>query len=467
MTDLADLLSESPAPGAGSSLDVTTEGGATVAPPSSTVLTVDRWGSRRGRELSADWTAAEVGTYEPEIVTDAHAALFEPSPQFAEHPADASRAAWTRQLMDTPEYRALHVQTLHNTDLAALAAADLCRQWQDYAAAQPESAPDEPAPGSDAESMGRTIARLRSTGEALAAARETVGIARDTAAGLGMGAGGEAIDSAALAANFRRVRNSAFLADVMRLAGRLRLMAAALQRTKTKHGRDDTVGVELGGDVARLIPSELAQLACDIPELELLALDRLARRQSLCRQYRGVERLARGPIVVCVDESGSMAGENIIAAKALALALAWIARHQHRWIAFVGFSGGTEGTRLACPPGATDHAKLLAWLEHFYSGGTTLDVPLQQLPDIYWPEFLAQGMQRGKTDVILITDAIVRCPPEMAAHWREWSEAEQVKTYAIVIGADSAGDLAPLCSRVWCIPELDADAAPVETLLSI
>ena len=41
----------------------------------------------------------------------------------------------------------------------------------------------------------------------------------------------------------------------------------------------------------------------------------------------------KGPVIVCTDESGSMHGEKNHTSKALALAMAWVARRQKRWVA--------------------------------------------------------------------------------------------------------------------------------------
>jgi uncharacterized protein with von Willebrand factor type A (vWA) domain len=465
---------------ASQSLLVEGKGAAREPEASGTVLALDRWGQRKGAELRERWL--ELGSMietpaEAEqsalVAADAHGALFEPEPAFAANPSDKARAAWWKQMMETPEFAALHNQTCLDSGLSEIGAKSLADQWTTYANEQPPKDPSEPEqePGSDGESIEQSIARIRSTTEALKQATENIKDAKDAAEGLGMGAEGQPLDAAALTEAFRTVRDSPQLRDIMRMAGRMRLLAQALQRTKAQHGRDDVVGVELGGDLSRLVPSELAQLASGIPELELVALDRLARRLSLCRQYQGVERLGQGPIVVVVDESGSMDREvggvkKIVAAKALALTLAWLARQQRRWIALVGFAGGTTGTRIAFPPGKMDQARLIEWLVHFYGGGTVLDVPMRELPEVYWREFEAQGLAHGKTDVVIITDAIVRCDDRLRDAYLKWASAEEVTTYGIVLASD-AGDLAQVCNRHWCIPSLDLGSEAVEGVLSI
>src|SRR6478672_2953793 len=224
-------------------------------------------------------------------------------------------------------------------------------------------------------------------------------------------------DPAAVAALFRRVRGDPALRRICDLAGRFRRVAQSKQRVKATHGLDDVVGVEPGGDVGRLLPAELARLT--VPELELDALRRIAERQALCREYHASEPAGKGPIIVSVDESGSMEGEKAHTAKGLALALAWVARRQRRWCALVAYSGDTGERLLPLPPGRWDEAALLDWLAGFLGGGSALDVPVCELPD-YYRRLKAPV---GRTDVLLVTDALCRVPGDVRDRFLAWKQA--------------------------------------------
>lgn len=469
MSNLDDLFSERPAETSGV-LGATEGVAAQVAPVSATVLDLDRWGLRRGRELAEEWREQDIATHDPELVSDAHGALFEPDPKLSEKPQDASRAAWWKQLMETPEYRNLHNQTMLDPMLSGIAAKSVCDQWMDYAADQPEPEDGDPAPGSDEEPIGDTLKRIRSTGNCLKQAAKEVQTAKDTAEGLGIGLGngdGTKLDQATLMAYFRKIKDSDFLRRVFQWAGRYKSLCQSLQRRKVRHGRDDMVGVELGGDVARLVPSELAQMCCGIEEVELLAMYRLVQRQSLCRQYRGIEPVGRGPIVLSLDESGSMGGQRIEAAKGIALTLAWLARHQKRWIVLVSFGGTRDCEFCAMPPGKWDQDKLLEWITHFYGGGTVPDVPLDVVPNVLWNQFVAQGMPRGRTDHVIVTDGQMYFDEDMTAKYKAWAGREQVKTYGLMIGVGDAGKLAEVCEKTWCVENLDIDTAGISDILSV
>ena len=224
---------------------------------------------------------------------------------------------------------------------------------------------------------------------------------------------------------------------------------------------DDLVGVVLDGELGRLLPQELAKLA--LPEFEDDTLRRLVERQCMAREYRTAEPVGKGPIVVVVDESGSMSGEKVHTAKALALALAWVARQQHRWCALIAFSGGTEGRLLPLPPGRWDENALAGWLTEFLGGGTTCDVPLVELPNRYWKEL---ACPKGQTDIICLTDAIVRVPADVRDNFLRWKAQVQARLLSLVIEGQP-GDLAAVSDEVHLVPSLEVTQTAVERVLSI
>jgi uncharacterized protein with von Willebrand factor type A (vWA) domain len=146
--------------------------------------------------------------------------------------------------------------------------------------------------------------------------------------------------------------------------------------------------------------------------------------------------------------------------------MAWIAKHQNRWCALVGFAGGSEGNVVVLPPGKWDEAKLMDWLEHFFSGGTTMDVPLHELPFQMWPELVKQGLPQGKTDLIMVTDALVHVPDEMRDAFLKWKADNKVKAISLVINHEP-GDLAAVSDQVFQVSSLEVDEEGIQTALSI
>ena len=375
--------------------------------------------------------------------------------------------------MDTEAYQALHSETRLDTTASEMAAGHFAQGFcalldQQQQPQEPREGPQEArgTPQEQARSeLKKDIQALSAASQALSAASEDVDDLRDAQRAMGDDPGNpKSLDPARLKARFDRIRNSRRLRAIIENAGRYRRLAQAKQRQKVRHGQDDVVGVELGNDLGRLLPNELAALGD--PDLELDALRRYLERGLMQRDYRGIEHKARGPIVVVVDESGSMSGERIETAKATALAMAWVARHQGRYCCLIGFSDNGEGHGHIIRPGQADPDGpdgLLDWLEHMYGGGTSPEVPLVTLPK-RWEEIDAP---HGQTDVILITDGLLRVPDGMRDRFNGWKAEQQAKLYTMIIGERTPGDLAGVSDRVWCLPDLSIEQDAIQEVVSI
>lgn len=453
--------------------------GAASGPASPTALKVDRWGHQRAAELLGDpdpKLAEHLHGPEDErtanAVADFHTAAYEPEPVLQEACTDETRQRFIKQLLDSPDYHELHAVTQVNLPASAIATESFAREFGKLARQEDKEREKKPDPDGEEKSpddkeFRQDMSALRAVGKALKAASKEVGDFQDACNAMGIGGDGPQagkMDVTKVAALYRRIRSNPKIQQICQQAGRFRRYAQGKQRQKVCHGQDELVGVEPAGDVQRLLPVELARLAD--PDFELDLMRRLAERQALCRQYRGVEKVGKGPIVLVLDESGSMCGDKEVTAKALALTLAWMARRQKRWCALVAFSGGSEGRVLAMPPGKWDDLTLLEWLEQFLDGGTDMDVPLNELPNVYWPKFVADGLQRGKTDIVTITDAEVHVPGKLRDDFNAWKKREQARMITLVIRS-RAGDLASVSDEVHHIRDVSLSETAVQDVLSI
>lgn len=423
---------------------------------SETVLIQDEWDKSKGKELS------QLHSLGNELaVADFHSAAYHIDPEFAGTCISKRRQEFMHTLMESPDFQQMRQSTCQNLLASEMATVQVARE---FASLQEKDKQDPPKASLDGQPDGNLLA---STAKALAAAQQEVDAvdemekALGQAAGLGQGDAAQSANLDKIRSAFQRLKNSRRLKDIFDKAGSYRRAAKAIQNSKTKHGYDDMVGVEMAGDVDRLVTDELAFLGDE--DLEMETLRRIVENQAMCLEYEGVEQLAKGPVVVVVDESGSMSGDRIANAKALALSLAWIAKHQKRWCALVGFSGGTEGVLCVLKPGKWNETELMNWLDHFYAGGTTLDVPLDVLPNKYWQQMQAP---KGKTDIIIITDALVHAPEKMVTDFNSWKTKEEARCISIILGAQP-GDLAKVSNEVHCIPSLSVNCDAAISCMSI
>ena len=117
---------------------------------------------------------------------------------------------------------------------------------------------------------------------------------------------------------------------------------------------------------------------------------------------------------------------------------------------------------LQLKPSKWDETLVLNWIEEFIGGGSNRDVPIEEMPQFY--EWLAAP--KGKTDVILITDAICRIPQDMSDRFIAWKQRVQARVISLIIQS-RPGDLAALSDEVFELPSLSADEAGVARILSL
>lgn len=426
------------------------------------------WDKAQGERVLTDSQALKQTRLSKEAVTDFHAAAFQINPKLVEE-SEEPRFDFIKALLNDVEYRSLREATKLNPTTSQMAAVKTSLSFWEYAKKQEKEKEkrkkdpkNNPEPSEEDQQFDTAIAARRATKQA----KKEVEEFQEAMAALGLGGdGGDDkghIDPKKSIALFQSIQNQENLRRIINRAGRFRLFAQGKQRQKVSHGYEDMVGICLDDSLDRLIEEELVLLLDKDTEPD--ALRRLSEREMLARDYRGSERVGKGPIVVCVDESGSMSGDKIVNAKAFALAMAWIAIKQKRWCCLIGYSGGTEGNLLAIPPNNSYNREyLLNWLSHFYSGGTTMDVPLVKLPTTYWEKVKPP---KGKTDVIIITDAIVRVPEAMRNTFNDWKKQEKVRCISLILGHE-AGELASVSDEVHLVKSIDTEETGVEKCLSI
>ena len=203
--------------------------------------------------------------------------------------------------------------------------------------------------------------------------------------------------------------------------------------------KEEIKSIELGNDLMRIVPQELIYL--DNDELELLFYKKYAEKTLLCYHLEGQdvenitktkqeereveEKEKKGPIIICVDTSGSMSGlpENI--AKACALTLSSQAIKEDRQCHIINFSTKIITFTIDENIGME---KLLEFLGMSFWGGTdvtpALDHALEQM----------QGDEFNNSDLLLISDFCMgEIPDETLDRINEQKEKE-TKFYGLNIG---------------------------------
>ncbi|MFE4829841.1 hypothetical protein [Streptomyces sp. NPDC056672] len=228
------------------------------------------------------------------------------------------------------------------------------------------------------------------------------------------------------------------------LVGRFRQMAFGERARKVEHAPGELVGITLGDDLSKAVPSELAQLGS--PALRAVFAAKYAESRLMLYDSRGEHPTGQGAIIACVDCSYSMArppsgtADGITSeawAKACALALLDQARQAKRDFVGVLFSSADQVSVHPFPaaePAAI--GRVIDFAERFFGGGTDFETPLSAAVAVLEAEFNVEGRPRG--DIVFITDGECGVSEEWMRRWKETKHRLGYRVFGIAIGNHSA-----------------------------
>nr|WP_151772674.1 VWA domain-containing protein [Streptomyces abyssomicinicus] len=257
------------------------------------------------------------------------------------------------------------------------------------------------------------------------------------------------------------------LARWAELIGRFREMAGGERARRVENTTGELVGVTVGDDLSRVLPSELAHLG--LPGLRAVFAARYAAGELMLHDSQGERSTGKGAVIACVDTSHSMYAEGPGGvtreawSKACALALLDQARAAGRDFVGILFSTADQLRVFRFPagrPAAT--AEVVGFAETFLGGGTDFQRPLSAAADLLAEEFDAAGRQRG--DIVLITDDACEVTEEWTRAWRAAKRRLGFRLFGVAVGgpADTGHGsvLEALCDNLRTVEDLaDVHAA--------
>jgi uncharacterized protein with von Willebrand factor type A (vWA) domain len=260
----------------------------------------------------------------------------------------------------------------------------------------------------------------------------------------------------------RRLASSPKLAQLAALVGRVREQERALRRSRVPRRSSEIYAVGVGSDPGRLLPAELVLLGHPVARLDLAR--RLVEGVAQVYALRGLDGRGRGPLLVCLDTSSSMAGPKELWSKALALTLLHLARRRRRAFEVIAFSGEeaplVRFPLVAAGGRAPDPAALFALAEHFPGGGTSFEKVLTAALERACGARRGDPL-RGRADVVLISDGESSVSPALLARLdaaRRKTELA-ILTVLVDVGSASGDSVARFSDRVVSVRELGADVA--------
>ncbi|MEK8017638.1 MAG: VWA domain-containing protein [Candidatus Parabeggiatoa sp.] len=221
----------------------------------------------------------------------------------------------------------------------------------------------------------------------------------------------------------------------------------------------ETRGITRSDDISRMLPSELVFLGH--PQLKMLWHARRAEKALLTYRVEGVlsehiltenevleskpdkkERLERGPIIVCLDTSGSMQGTPERVAKALTLEAMRVAHQEKRACYLYAFSGPEQVIEHQLE--LTEHGltEFMAFLIQSFHGGTDIQAPLEKA-------IAKRDTEDWKrADIMIVTDGEFSVPANIVELINKAKEKDKLRIHGVLVGGWNSSAIEKLCNPV-------------------
>lgn len=230
----------------------------------------------------------------------------------------------------------------------------------------------------------------------------------------------------------QRLRGSEKLKKMSELIGRMKKLAINEQKEKMPDGAEAIKSVKTGNRIENVLPSEKAQLSSNNKALNRMFYRKYQDKELLEYDKDVHESAGKGPMICCVDTSGSMGGEREKWSKAVALALLEVANKQKRNYACIHYDWNIAGV-WEIPHGQLNPDAVFDIAEQFSGGGTDFEKPLKKSMEIM------ENSKFRKGDIVFITDGDCSVSDKFLEEFRKMKKEKEFKVYTVLIDAYGGG----------------------------
>lgn len=227
--------------------------------------------------------------------------------------------------------------------------------------------------------------------------------------------------------------------DVLKKLGKGKLEKSDKNKSKVaKINRDEVFGITKSNNLARILPSELLNLEDE--RLKYLFYARYLENRLLTYEIKGKNEIEKeeieekvnnkGPIVVCLDTSGSMKGSPLQRAKALVLAIIKILKTENRKLHIIIFGAKEQFVEFSVED-ENEIASAIKFLKKTYDSGTDFETPLNRAIEI-----ISSKEKYEKADILMVTDGACKISFTFKRKLREAKEKLKFKIYTVICEAD-------------------------------
>ena len=251
----------------------------------------------------------------------------------------------------------------------------------------------------------------------------------------------------------QKLRSSKRLKEIAKLAGRFRRLAVAKQKEKVSRRAGVVTNIKRGRDLRRLIPSERRMLAHPFMRLEFLR--RYATSSLFVYELEDKETKGEGPVIFCLDQSGSISDEQEIWMKAVALGLFQAAGYRNRDFIYIHYGGPSDPLFVVrLKTGQAKHQDLIRIAEYSLGGGTDFEKPLAEAR-----KYIEAGLP---ADIMFFTDGQCAVSGQFLADFNGARRKVPFSVYSLLLnrgGRVSDATLKQFSDEVRNVSDLTTDEA--------
>jgi uncharacterized protein with von Willebrand factor type A (vWA) domain len=241
-----------------------------------------------------------------------------------------------------------------------------------------------------------------------------------------------------------------------------RQLTPELREVHLPDAATETRGIMRSGNLARMLPSESVWLMH--PKLKLIWSARLLERTLLTYEDddrametiwverdqwqpsttpRPERKLEMGPLIVCVDTSGSMQGGREQVAKAVVLEAMRLANLQKRPCYLYTFSGPGEVIERPLALDADGLDDLVEFLTQGFHGGTDIGDPIERAVS----KIHESGWELA--DLVIASDGEFSVTPEVEQSVKDAQQNLGLRVQGILINERQTAGMRQVCSHVF------------------
>ena len=246
-----------------------------------------------------------------------------------------------------------------------------------------------------------------------------------------------------------RIRRSSKLHKLTDLVGKFKESAIVEQKKKAKHGAVEIKGVTTGDKIQDTLPSDRMNLCNDITKGDFYR--RMSEHGLLQYSKESNKQKNKGPIIVCVDTSGSMQGDEEIWSKALTIGILEVAQMQKRDFACIIYSSHADKP-IVIKKDEIAPQKIIDCAERFHNGGTSFEAPLNEALE------LIKDSTFKNADIVFITDGDCYVSDNFSRKFKQIKEDKDFKTLGVLVnmghGHVSDSSLKEFCDSITLVSDI-------------